>query len=74
MITDISGKTLLRKLAACPSDAYPSGVTDSEIGNGILVEGVPVDADSVYRVSDNVRDREPAEVDTIDSDWSVWLA
>lgn len=71
--TTLSGKRLSAKLAECPADAYPHGVSESEHGL-LLIDGMPFDATFSYLVTDNVRDRDAESVNTIDSDWSVSLA
>lgn len=68
--TTLSGKRLSAKLAECPADAYPHGVSESEDGS-LLIYGMPFDAAATYTVTDNVHDRDAESVNTIDSDWSV---
>jgi len=70
MATKLSGKRLSQKLAECPSDAYPHGVTESDDGT-ILIGRVPFNDASTYEVTDNVHSRDAESVNTIDSDWSV---
>lgn len=74
MIQSITGSQLSRLLAECPSDAYPHGVSDETEGMSVLINGMQIDQNGTYLVSDNVRGRDPMSVDTIDSDWSVTIA
>jgi hypothetical protein len=73
-MTSITGKRLLAKLADCPSDAYPYGISEEADGNLVLDRRLWISPDAQYEVTDNVRSRDPESVNTIDSDWSVSLA
>jgi len=73
-MTTITGKRLLTKLANCPNDAYPHGISGDADGNIVLDRKLWISPDALYEVTDNVRGRDPESVNTIDSDWSVSLA
>lgn len=73
-MTAITGKRLLAKLANCPSDAYPHGISEDADGNIVLDRSMWISPDAQYEVTDNVRGRDAESVNTIDSDWSVSLA
>ena len=73
-MTQITGKRLMAKLANCPHDSYPHGVSEDADGNIVIDRRSRVSAEEIYEVTDNVRNRDVDSVNTIDSDWSVSLA
>lgn len=73
MQTTLTGKRLLAKLAECPADALPHGVSQHADGY-LLVHGLRIDQHATFIVTDNVRSRDAESVNTIDSDWSVSLS
>ena len=74
MKTTLTGKRLLAKLAECPCDAYPQGISEDADGNIVLDDSLLIIPDAQYTITDDVRDRDAESVNTIDSDWSVSLS
>lgn len=74
MATMLTGKRLLAKLANCPNDAYPHGISEDADGNIVIDRRLWINPEAVYAVTDNVRGRDAESVNTIDSDWSVSIA
>ena len=74
MKTTLTGKRLLAKLAECPNDAYPQGISEDADGNIVLDDSLLISSVAQYTITDDVRDRDVVPVNTVDSDLSISLS